>query len=71
MVSGFLSGECCFGLKMTAECCLKDVHLKKYTIQNFYLPTFMNSDSPMFSGCGGPHGNIHLLESARKFRKME
>ena len=48
MVSSFFSGEYGFELKRVAEGVLLDVHLKKYTIQNIFLPTFMISESPCF-----------------------
>ena len=67
----FFSSKCCFGLKMTAERFLLDIHLKKYTMQNYLLPTLMNSDSPMFWGCIGPNGTIHLIECKRTFHKIE
>ena len=31
----------------------------------------MNLDSPMFSGCIGPNGNIYLIEYKVKFRRTE
>ena len=60
----FFAGECCFDLKMTAECFLLDFHRKKCT--------FMNSESPKFCGGIGPNGiRINVIESRRKFRKIE
>ena len=60
----FFSDECCFDLKMTAECFLLDFHWKKCT--------FMNSESLMFCGGIGPSViRINLIESRRKFCKIE
>ena len=56
---------------MTAEVFLFNAHLKKDTMQNFFLPTFMNSDSLMFSGCIQRILNIHQIECKRKFHKIE
>ena len=57
MVSGFLFRRILWP-KMTAGGFLLHVYLMKYTIENFFLPTYVNSDSPMFWGCIGPNGKF-------------
>ena len=71
MVNGFLFRRIPFWPKNDSRGFLLHIHLNKYTIQDFFLPSFMNSGFPMFWGCIGQFDNIHLIECNRKFHKID